>query len=77
MQQTGRVRTLMAHAIALFCTKKFLRYTGIGILISLFNVFLLWLFIDVFGIGTVTAGFVVTVIIFITRYVLLAVFKIV
>lgn len=60
----------------LFLTKKFLNYTGIGILISAFNVFLLWLFIDVCGIPTVTAGVVVTGVIFVTRYLLLALFKI-
>lgn len=60
----------------LFWDKKFLNYTITGFIISALNVFLLWLFIDVLGIGTVTAGISVVLLTFILRYVLLVFFKI-
>lgn len=58
----------------LFVDRKFFYYTCIGILISVLNIFLLWLFIDVFGIPTVISSTVVIGATFIFRYVLFRVF---
>ena len=54
----------------LFFDKKFLHYTWIGIFISVLNIFLLWLFIDIFGISTVISSTVIIGATFIIRYVL-------
>jgi putative flippase GtrA len=54
----------------LFWDKRFLNYTWIGILISLLNVFLLWLFIDILDIPTVVSSVVVIGATFIIRYLL-------
>jgi putative flippase GtrA len=59
----------------LFWDKKFFNYTWIGILISLLNIFLLWLFIDVFNIPTVISSVIVIGATFIIRYVLYNVAK--
>lgn len=61
----------------LFLNKKFVHYTWIGIAISLLNIFLLWLLIDVFGIPTVVSSTLVVVGTFVLRYILMDVFKIV
>ncbi len=58
-----------------FFDKKFLHYTWIGVFISALNVFLLWLFIDVFHIATVIAAIVVVGTTFIVRYLLYIFFK--
>ncbi|OGZ73729.1 MAG: hypothetical protein A2832_00705 [Candidatus Zambryskibacteria bacterium RIFCSPHIGHO2_01_FULL_44_22b] len=54
----------------LFLDKKFLHYTWIGIFISVLNIFLLWLFIDIFGIPTIISSTVIIGATFIIRYVL-------
>lgn len=53
-----------------FFNKQFLHYSWIGIFISVLNIFLLWLFIDVLHIPTVTSGVIVVGATFIIRYVL-------
>lgn len=60
----------------LFIHKKFAHYTWIGIFISLSNIFILWLFIDVFHISTIIASTLVAILTFATRYVLFDMFKI-
>jgi len=60
----------------LFFDKKFAHYTWIGIFISVLNIFLLWLFIDIFGIPTVISSTIVIGLTFILRYVLFDIFKI-
>ncbi|HRZ30063.1 MAG TPA: GtrA family protein [Candidatus Paceibacterota bacterium] len=60
----------------LFLNKKFAHYTWVGIFISLLNVFLLWLFIDILGIPTVISSLIVVAGTFILRYVLFDFFKI-
>lgn len=60
----------------LFLDKRFFNYAWVGVLISIINVFLLWLFIDVFHIGTVISGVIVVAATFIFRYILLIFFKI-
>lgn len=54
----------------LFWDKRFFNYTWIGIVISLLNIFLLWLFIDVFRIPTVVSSVIVIGATFIIRYIL-------
>ena len=54
----------------LFWDKKFLHYTWIGIFISVLNIFLLWLLIDIFDIPTVISSTAVIGATFIIRYVL-------
>ena len=54
----------------LFLDKKFFHYTWIGIVISLLNIFLLWLLIDVLHVGTIIASTFVIGATFIIRYVL-------
>ncbi|MDO8231944.1 MAG: GtrA family protein [bacterium] len=54
-----------------FWDKKFLHYTWIGIFVSILNIFLLWLLIDVLGIATVIASIIAVLGTFILRYVLL------
>lgn len=60
----------------LFLDKKFAHYTWIGIFISLLNIFLLWLLIDMFGIPTIVSSTLVIAGTFILRYVLFDSFKI-
>lgn len=61
----------------LFWDKRFFHYTWIGVFISLLNIFLLWLLIDVFFIHTVVASTLVVLLTFVLRYVLFAFAKIV
>jgi putative flippase GtrA len=58
------------HLGKLFLDKKFLHYTWIGIFVSLLNIFLLWLFIDIWGIPTVASSTIVIGATFVIRYVL-------
>lgn len=67
----------MAYFRRLFWDKKFFHYTWIGILISVLNVFFLWLFIDIFLWPTVLSSILVVVGNFIVRYILMDLFKIV
>ena len=60
----------------LFAHKKFVHYTWIGIFISLLNIFLLWLLIDIFGIPTIISSSLVVVGTFILRYVLFDSFRV-
>ncbi|MBI2410239.1 GtrA family protein [Candidatus Kaiserbacteria bacterium] len=53
----------------LFWDKKFFHYTWIGIVVSLLNVILLWLFIDIMHWPTVFSSIFVVVLNFIIRYV--------
>ncbi len=61
----------------LFLDKKFFHYTWIGIVISLLNIFFLWLFIDIFLWPTVFSSALVVVGNFIFRYILMDLFKVV
>lgn len=70
----SRIRTTKIGR--LFFDKKFVHYTWIGIFISLLNIFLLWLLIDIIGIPTVISSALVVVITFVLRYVLFDSFKI-
>jgi len=58
-----------------FLNRRFFHYTWIGVLISLLNILLLWLLIDVFKISTVVSSTLVVFGNFILRYVLLDFFK--
>lgn len=60
----------------MFLHKKFAHYTGVSIFISVMNIFLLWLFIDVWGIPTVISSTIVIAGTFILRYVLFDFLKI-
>ena len=73
-QLVERLRTTSVGR--LFLDKKFFHYTWIGIVISVLNIFLLWLFIDILGIPTVISSTIVVVGNFFLRYVLLALFKV-
>lgn len=75
----NRLRIYLKDSVIgrLFLDKKFFIYTCVGVFISLFSIFLLWVLIDVLHIGTVKAGIVATVTVFLLRYVLLSFFKIV
>lgn len=61
----------------LFLDKKFFHYTWIGVVISLLNIFFLWLFIDIFLWPTVFSSTLVVVGNFIFRYILMDIFKVV
>lgn len=39
--------------------KPFVIYSGVGILITILNIFLLWLFIDIFDMSTIIASTIV------------------
>lgn len=54
----------------LFLDKKFFHYTWIGVFISGLNVFLLWLFIDMWHIPTVVSSVFIIGATFIVRYLL-------
>jgi len=58
-----------------FLDKKFLHYTWIGIFVSVLNIFLLWLLIDILGISTIISSIIAVLGTFILRYVLLDSFK--
>lgn len=62
--------------IGLFFDKSFIHYTWVSIFFSLLNIFLLWLFIDVFSVRTVIASSVVIGGTFLLRYVIFRLFKI-
>ncbi len=62
--------------IGMFFDKSFLHYTWVSILFSVINIFLLWLFIDIFRIHTVIASTAVIGGTFILRYAFFRVFKI-
>jgi putative flippase GtrA len=61
----------------LFIDRKFFHYTWIGIFISLLNIALLWLFIDIFHWPTVFSSTLVVVLNFLLRYVLMDTFSVV
>lgn len=67
-------RVLRSRAGRLFIDKKFFHYTLVGVFISVLNIFLLWLLIDVFGIPTVISSTLVIGSTFIFRYVLFRAF---
>lgn len=78
-------KTFLQHTVSrmrstrmgrLFFDKKFLHYTWIGIFISLLNIFLLWLMIDILGIPTIVSSTLVVVGTFLLRYILFDSFKI-
>lgn len=54
----------------LFLDKKFFHYTWIGIFISVINVLLLWLLIDVAHLSTVLSSTIVVALTFVIRYVM-------
>lgn len=60
----------------MFLNPKFAHYTWIGIFISVLNIFLLWLFIDIIGIHTIISSVLVVGGTFILRYILFDFFKI-
>ncbi len=60
----------------MFIHKKFAHYFWISVFVSLFNIFLLWLFIDIVGIPTIISSVIVIGSTFIFRYVLFDFFKI-
>lgn len=66
----------MTRLKELFFNKRFFHYTWIGVLVSVLNIFLLWLLIDVFHIATLVASTGVVAFNFLFRYVLLDYFKI-
>lgn len=64
------------HFRRLFLDKKFAHYTWIGIFISVLNIFLLWLLIDILDIPTIVSSILVVLGTFVLRYVLFDSFKI-
>lgn len=60
----------------LFLDKKFFHYSWIAVVISLLNIFFLWLLIDVLRIPTIISSTIVVVATFVGRYILFNVFKI-
>jgi len=60
----------------LFLDKKFAHYTWIGIFISVLNIFLLWLLIDIFSISTIISSTLVIGFTFILRYILFSIYKV-
>ncbi|MBI2065649.1 MAG: GtrA family protein [Candidatus Zambryskibacteria bacterium] len=60
----------------LFVDKKFVHYTWISIFISILNIFLIWLLIDIIGIPTLISTTVVIGSTFIIRYIIFDFFKI-
>ena len=61
----------------LFLDKKFAHYTWIGIFISLLNIFLHWLLIDILGVSTIISAIIVVGGTFIFRYILFDLFKVI
>jgi putative flippase GtrA len=55
--------------LKMFCDKKFVHYTWISGAYSVLNIFLLWLFIDIWKIPTVISSAIVIGATFILRYV--------
>jgi putative flippase GtrA len=75
--QRTKARILRSSFGRLFIDRKFFIYTCIGVFFAMFNVFLLWLFIDVLKIPTVIASSIVIGGTFIFRYVLFKIFGLV
>ena len=65
-----------SRVVGMFFDKSFFHYTWVSILFSVVNIFLLWLFIDVFLVHTIIASTIVIGGTFILRYVFFRVFKI-
>lgn len=61
----------------LFLDRRFFHYAWIGIAVSLLNVVLLWLFIDIFHWPTVFSSTLVVAGNFLLRYVLMDIFNVV
>ncbi len=61
----------------LFLDKKFIHYTWASLFISILNIFLLWLLIDIIDIPTVISSIIVVATTFIIRYVLFDFLKVV
>lgn len=59
-----------------FLNKKFFNYTWIGIVVSVINIFLLWLLIDVVEMSTILASILVVIGTFILRYILFDLFRV-
>ena len=68
--------TFLKRLKNLFLNKKFGHYLWTSIFISVLNIFLLYLFIDIFGIPTIISSTVVIGSTFIIRYILFDFFKI-
>ncbi len=62
--------------LGLFFDVSFIHYAWIGGFISILNIFLLWLLIDVFQIATVVASIIVIGGTFLLRYIFLRIFKV-
>lgn len=60
----------------LFLHKKFAYYTWTSIFVSILNVFLLWLMIDIIGIPTVISSIAVVISTFLIRYILFDFFEV-
>lgn len=50
--------------------KQFTTYTLVGAVVSVLNIFLMWLFIDVFGMNTIMSGVIVIGGLFILKFIL-------
>lgn len=53
----------------LFLDKRFVHYTWASIFVSILNIFLIWLFVDIFHIHTIISTTIVVGMTFIIRYV--------
>ncbi len=73
-----RLLARMRHIpiLGLFFEPNFIHYAWIGGFISVLNVFLLWLFIDVLNIATVVASIIVIGGTFLLRYIFLRIFNV-
>ena len=60
----------------LFLDRRFVHYSWIGAFISVVNITLLWLAIDVIGIPTLIASAVIIGSTFLVRYVMFAIFRV-
>lgn len=60
----------------LFMNKQFVHYSWIAVAISLLNIFLLWVLIDLVHLHTVLAGFVVMIITFFSRFLLYSITRV-
>ena len=59
---------MIGHIRKLFLNKQFFHYTWVSVFISVLNIFLLWLFIDIFEIPTVLSSTTIIGATFIIRY---------
>ncbi len=75
--QVSESRIKNIPVIGLFWEKSFLQYTWVSIGISLLNIFLLWLLIDILKISTVISSTLVIGGTFIIRYLIFRFLKIV